>query len=88
MLEGMNLENLAKWTCVDVCVVWWWMMNGVWFDECVVPSKSVSLSNYVSPANQFSLLNYGVSSKQVFTVEFYVANELVFRCQIVVLAVN
>jgi hypothetical protein len=25
MLEGMNWENLAKWTCVDVCVVWWWI---------------------------------------------------------------
>ena len=39
MLEGMNLENLAKWTCVDVCVVWWWMMNGVWFGEILYPPR-------------------------------------------------
>jgi len=37
--KGWIGENLAKWTCVDVCVVWWWVINGVWFSKVLCPSR-------------------------------------------------
>jgi hypothetical protein len=33
-------ENLAKWTCV----VWWWVINGVWFDEVLYPPRVRNIS--------------------------------------------
>jgi hypothetical protein len=37
--KGWIGENLAKWTCVDVCVVRWKVINGVWFGEVLCQSR-------------------------------------------------
>lgn len=37
--KGWIEENLAKWTCVNVCVVRWKVINGVWFGEVLCPSR-------------------------------------------------
>jgi hypothetical protein len=37
--KGWIGENLVKWTYVDVCIAWWWVINEVWFGEVLCPPR-------------------------------------------------